>query len=243
MKKGTNSFSIGFSRHFAKNRAFFARKIATNPAFRPSLVAAFSLFLGIFIGTYVIPINATYANSNIDISDAATSNDYAQIDEKTNVEKAEIASLADKSTGSARSAGASTSAKTAASTAGANLVIPSLGIATSVSASNLSNHELSVPSSSVSYYGTLLMGHSSGVFANLPRAGVGQEITYNGRTYVIDSVRANLPVNNDRKGVGPFSMYVLTNLGPNRIVLMTCAGAYQAGFGYTHRTLVFATLK
>ena len=243
MKKGNNSFSKGFSKYFAKNKTFFAKKIATNPTLRPSLVAAFSLFLGIFVGTYVIPINATYANSNIDISDASTSNDYTQIDEKTNVEKTEIASLVNRGNGSARSVGTSTSSSAVTPTAGANLVIPSLGIATSVSASNLSNHELSVPSSSVSYYGTLLMGHSSGVFTNLPRAGVGQEITYNGRTYVIDSVRANLPVSSDRQKVGNYSMYVLTNLGANRIVLMTCAGSYQAGFGYTHRTLVFATLQ
>ena len=238
MKTGNKAFSAGFSAQFKKNQSFFARKIALNPALRPSLLAVFSLIIGIFLGTYLIPVSTTFANTKIDISDATTSNTHTRKEEKTVVEKSEVKSIANRS-------GSSTTRGYAApkTTSAANLVIPSLGIATSVSASNLSGSKLSVPSSTVSYYGTLLMGHSSGVFASLPRAGVGQEITYNGRTYVVDSVRINLPVSSDRQKVGNYSMYVLTNLGSNRIVLMTCAGSYQAGFGYTGRTLVFATLK
>ena len=238
MKTGNNGFSASFSAQFKKKQLFFATKIALNPAIRPSLLAVFSLIIGIFIGTYLIPVNTSFANTKIDISDATTSTTHSQKEEKTPVKKSEIKSIADRG-GSTRGYAASK----ATQSSGANLVIPSLGIATSVSASNLSDNELSVPGSSVSYYGTLLMGHSSGVFASLPRAVVGQEIVYNGRTYSVDNVRINLPVSSDRQKVGNYSMYVLTNLGNNRIVLMTCAGSYQAGFGYTGRTLVFATLK
>ena len=247
-KTKKSPFKTAYSKNFKRIQSFFAHKIAMNPAFRPCLVGVFSLIVGIFIGNYVIPVNSAQADSQIEVSADATSDNREQLPEKTTAEKAEIADIASTSTVSSYSSTnsgytASASNTSASYTSGADLVIPSLGITTSVSASNLSGNELSVPSSTASYYGTLIMGHSSGVFANLPRASVGQGITYNGRTYVIDSVRTNLTVSSDRQKVGNFSMYVLTNLGSNRIVLMTCAGSYQAGFGYTHRTLVFATLK
>ena len=243
MKLGEKSFSRAFSINYAKNKAKLSARVADNPVLHPSLLAAFSLFLGIFAGTYVIPNNATFANTKIDAPASETSNKHSEyLTEKSGVEKTEEKTITNRGQGVSYSR-ASTGGTSTNYNAGAGLSIPSLGIATSVSASNLSGQELSVPSSTVSYYGSLLMGHSSGVFASLPGARTGQEIIYNGRSYTIDNVRINLPVSSDRKKVGNYSMAVLTGLGANRIVLMTCAGSYQPGFGYTGRTLVFATLN
>ncbi len=241
MKTGKNAFKLGFRTSYQKN---FHRS-ANNVALRPALLGAFSLMLGIFAGTYAIPVNSTFANSHIDVPADATSRDYTAIEQKTPVEKTETDTLATATAKPADTASTSVATKAATTyTSAANLQIPALGIYTSVTPSTLTNNELSVPSSSVSVYGSLLMGHSSGVFGSLSRAAVGQEIVYNGATYVVDSVRINLPVDqSSRQYVGNFSMYVLTNLGSNRIVLMTCAGNYQSGFGYTGRTLVFATQK
>ena len=83
MKTGNKAFSAGFSAQFKKNQSFFARKIALNPALRPSLLAVFSLIIGIFLGTYLIPVSTTFANTKIDISDATTSNTHTRKEEKT----------------------------------------------------------------------------------------------------------------------------------------------------------------
>ncbi len=271
MKSEKSAFSIGFATKFHETKALFAAQKAkiskktaksarissfknafstsykqslrctvSNKALRPALIGAFSVLLGVFIGTYVIPINNTSANSHIDVPADAISTQHSQLETKSPAEKHEQKTI---SAAQAKSSGYAAASNTQPSYSGAGLSIPSLGIATSVSASTLSGNELSVPSSSVSSYGTLLMGHSSGVFRNLPAASVGQEIIYNGQTYIINKVKLNLPVAQDRKSVGNYSMYVLTNYGPGNIVLMTCAGSYQPGFGYTARTLVFASLK
>ena len=240
MKTGKKTFSAGFSNGFG--RGF--RRSAENPALRPALLAAFSLFIGIFTGTYAIPVSSTYANAIIEVpADATSVAERTHLEEKTQPEKAEIASLAAPSSQSSSAATSVSSVSTSGATpvSGPYLSIPSLGINSPVYASSVSGRELSVPGSAVGVYGTLLMGHSSGVFANLPRASVGQQLTYNGATYTISSVQRNLPVREDRQAVGNYTMYVLTNLGPDRIVMMTCAGTYRAGFGYTERTLVFAT--
>ena len=56
----------------------------------PSLLAAFSLFLGIFAGTYVIPNNATFANTKIDAPASETTSEHSEyLTEKSSVEKTE----------------------------------------------------------------------------------------------------------------------------------------------------------
>ena len=235
-KKITSDFLLGFSQYYQKNRSLFYGK--DNRVLKYSIVASITFILGLIIGVYLSPISSSFAGTNISVEQ--TSHTHADYSKK---------SLADKPTSTSSlsvarnnpTQNSKTSATENTSNYTVTISIPSIGLTTSLTPSTMTNRELSVPAYGVSYYKTLYMGHSTGVFKSLPAVKVGENIYVAGEKYTITSVNPNLPVASDRQSVGNYSMHVLTNLAPGDIVLMTCAGNYQPGFGWNARTLVFAS--
>ena len=230
---------------------YFQTIAKSNPMLVPSLIVALSIFAGIIIGHTFLPIATSVASENYQLQiEESSSNHYSlkktlEVPEKSQAQSNEIATAyyTRQITNYVTSQINSTATSTTTNAASSGLSIPALGISSPLISSSLSNNELSVPDYGVSVYGSLYMGHSSGVFAKLPSASVGQNLQIGSSTYIISSVQNYQPVWANRKGVGNYSMRQLINLGENQVVLMTCSGSYQAGFGWTHRTLVFATLS
>ena len=246
MKK-VNKFSFDKAYNSAEKscqNAYAAAKTAVgnSVAIRPIIVAILAFAIGFNAGHIFLPIKqakaTTPATETTEATEATTKST------KSTPEKAETTALAT----TAKTTYAATQSITVPdTTSSANipttgLYIPSVGIYTSVAASNLQNNTPTVPSSGASKYGSLIMGHVFGIFANLSATAAGQKLYLNGETYTITSVERNLPVSSDRRLVGNYTMGQLIYRGDNNLVLMTCAGSYSASINtYSHRTLVFAT--
>ena len=222
------------------------------PILKPALIASFSFVFGFVLSKHLLPINLSSAASNIDVQATTSSTLIAQTEKSIPEKTATVLTAETEPSASYVGAYYNSRATTLTNTAGANaaganasssLFIPSLGINSAITPSSLSGKELSVPSSNVGVYGTLYMGHSSGIFARLNQARVGQQLYLNGNAYTISSVEINQPVWSNRKGVGAHGMNQLIALGASQIVLMTCSGSYVEGFGWSGRTLVFASLN
>lgn len=230
-----------------KIQSLYALLSRNNPAFKPAMIIVGSFFLGLIVGASFLPVASSTATSDVNIQvSAEPTPDPTPLPEKAAPEKTDSALSAERDLATSYIAAASTNPTSVAplSASSQNLSafsIPSLGVNSSLVSSNLSSKELSVPASGVSFYGSLYMGHSAGVFARLSQASAGAQIYINGTAYTITSVQINLPVWSNRQGVGDYHMAQLINLGTGQIVLMTCSGAYQDGFGWTGRTLVFAS--
>ncbi len=270
MKRLDSNFVLGFNQNFAKYCKIFAAKRQKNAKnrqksyknsykiaskascqaklraqtfvyeskiIRPAAIIALSFIFGFNVGKTFLPINRAEA-APLNIPEPAISIEATTKEEKSAPEKAEISTVTSGVAGSARAVSYASPAAT--SVAPADLSIPSIGISTSVVASNLSNSNLSVPAYGASKYNSLIMGHLFGVFSNLRNASAGQKIYLYGESYTIYAVERDLPVSGDRKSVGSYSMSNLIYRGSD-LVLMTCAGSYNNALGtYSHRTLVFA---
>lgn len=247
LKKSTRASFGHLKKSLKISYKHFQKITISNPALVPSLIAALSIFAGTIIGNIFLPITTSVAFENYQLQIEESNPDHYSLKktletpEKSPAESNEIAPIYYTHQTSPQANSIITSTATSATNKG--LSIPALGINSPLTSSSLSNNELSVPDYGVSVYGSLYMGHSSGVFAKLFSASVGQALQINSSTYTISSVQNYQPVWANRKGVGNYSMRQLINLGENQVVLMTCSGSYQAGFGWTHRTLVFATLN
>lgn len=263
-----SSFIAGFSQNFAKKRRFFAAKThkssfykgycqsfksikqasSKNRALTPSIIAALTFVIGIMLGTHIVPVAISSASGNTKIETLSPAPKPAEKPLKDAAVQSEVQdkpiSMPSNSSTNYYNYTNRTNANpsNASSSSAYTLNISTLGINAPIIKSNLTNKELSVPAYGVSYYQTLYMGHSSGVFANLQNAKIGSKVTLGNKSYTISDVRINLPVSENRQAVGNFSMGTLTNLPNGKIVLMTCSGSYRSGFGWTGRTLVFANL-
>lgn len=223
------------------------------------LVFAYSFLLGLSASHILLPINRAEATTTpVDTVQTSTSQEFTSKSAPEKTENAEIsAKTPSGSTIWAQTVQSTTQTKaqiaqnqaqnqnqsqaqTLAQVPQTGLYIPSIGLSTGIAASSLVNSTPTVPSSGASQYGSLIMGHVFGVFANISALKSGQKLYLNGASYTITSVEPNLPVSSDRKNVGPYTMNQLIYRGQN-LVLMTCAGTYSSALNtYSHRTLIFA---
>ena len=121
------------------------------------------------------------------------------------------------------------------------LQIGRIGLDTVVVSATLDDNGLVTPDEIPATYSrspnrTLIYGHSSTVFENLYLLNIGDEISYNGKVYVINdvSVLEKDDVNMNK---------VLAGSGRDSIVLMTCAGELYNNGGASHRLLINAVEK
>ena len=129
-----------------------------------------------------------------------------------------------------------------AATADGSLDIEAIGLHSPATTVRLgSDANLEVPDQIVGTYSvhpnkTLLIGHSSTAFSNLPFLKTGQEISFNNKTYLVTQVETKEKSNISMKSI-------LKAEDIDTIVLMTCAGEHISGNDYSHRLIITATLK
>ena len=243
-KKRQNSYEKAYkTAEKSCQAAFNSAKTATRNSvlIRPAFVAILAFAIGFNAGHIFLPIKQ--AEATTPVTETTEAIEATTKSTKSAPEKAETTALVT----TAKTTYTTTQSITVPGTTSAGipttgLYIPSVGIYTSVVTSSLQNNTPTVPSSGASKYGSLIMGHVFGVFANLSATAAGQKLYLNGETYTITSVERNLPVSSDRRLVGNYTMGQLIYRGDNNLVLMTCAGSYDANINtYSHRTLVFAT--
>lgn len=118
-----------------------------------------------------------------------------------------------------------------------NLTIPSAGISTEVAQLTIEDRQLNTPDEIAGAYreqaATLLIGHRSGVFANLTNLNENDIIEYSGEVFAVQrhEVRAKERI----------SMGSLLNSGDEgTLILMTCAGEALANGDATERLIVTA---
>ncbi len=119
-----------------------------------------------------------------------------------------------------------------------SLYIPSINLNTDVTAVELEGSKLPTPdtiagSFSMSPNKTLLIGHSTTVFADLKNIELGDEITFSGKTYKV--IRLEFK----QKSAVDMSK-VLKSEELDTIIIMTCAGQLLDGGDATHRFMVTA---
>lgn len=118
------------------------------------------------------------------------------------------------------------------------LRIDSVGIETPVAESELKDRQLSVPDTIAAVYAEnpsklLLIGHSSTVFQNLKNIEVGDEVSYDGRKYVVKNLEIKLKAKISMK-------QILAPAERETMIIMTCAGEPLGANDYTHRLIVMA---
>lgn len=117
------------------------------------------------------------------------------------------------------------------------LNIKSIGLTTPVTKLALENSELNTPDDIVGSFSkyentTLLIGHSTTVFKNLPKIKKGDLISYGENTYQVKSIKIKAKQN--------ISMLdLLKSNQKETLILMTCAGRKTEN-GFTHRLIVAA---
>ena len=120
----------------------------------------------------------------------------------------------------------------------AELLIPSIGLSTDVAELSLNGDELIAPDQIAGSYNeteskTLLIGHSGTVFRNLKAVKIGDEIEYNGKSYVVTVEKLAA------KGAVDMTE-VLAPTDKNTIIIMTCDGMMLDGNDATHRLMITA---
>ncbi len=122
----------------------------------------------------------------------------------------------------------------------ANLEIPAIDLNTDVTALTLENRRLETPDTVVGSYSraknkTLLIGHSSTVFSELDRVWVGDNVMYNGATYIAKDIivdkKENISMNK-----------LLSSTKNDTLVIMTCTGTYLGNGDSTHRLIITAEI-
>ncbi len=119
-----------------------------------------------------------------------------------------------------------------------NLEIPSIELVSDVTTLELNEHKLDTPDTIVGSYSrntnkTLLIGHSTTVFANLDDVVAGDTIYYNNNKYTVRKVELfqKTDINMSR---------LLKSEEQETIVIMTCAGQILDNHDATHRLIVTA---
>ena len=120
------------------------------------------------------------------------------------------------------------------------LSIPSISLNTPVAPLELQDHQLIAPELIAGAYSshankTLIIGHSSTVFAELNQTAIGESFEYNSESYIISDyqVLAKSEVN---------MAEILAETKEETIIIMTCAGESLPNQDATHRLLVTAIL-
>ncbi len=214
-----DSVKNGFSMSFNNINGAFAN----NHVLRPSIIAALFFVFGLFMGMYVAPTYLTSATTNLDLEVNETENNskYSVVSN----DKAKTPTIS-----YSRNATATTISKPQSDANSVAISVP----ANKLVAVSPQNGELAVPDYGVSYYGTLYMGHTPGIFGTLQYAKAGQKIIMGSKTYTITSVQVGLPITSSTTVAG-YSMLDLATRPSGQIVLITCHGS-------AYRTLVFATI-
>lgn len=120
----------------------------------------------------------------------------------------------------------------------ANLSIPAIGLRSDVTELTLHDGNLDTPDTIVGSYSradnkTLLIGHSTTIFAHLDDIRLGDMIEYNNTSYTVISytIQAKSDISMTR---------LLKATNNDTIVLMTCAGELLENGDATHRLIVTA---
>ena len=123
----------------------------------------------------------------------------------------------------------------------AELSIPAIDLTSDVTNLKLNGSKLDTPDTIVGSYSqaknkTLLIGHSTTVFENLNQVKIGDEITYDGKTYVVQKSKTltKAEINMDD---------LLAKAETDTLEIMTCAGELLGGGDATHRLIVTAVIK
>lgn len=118
------------------------------------------------------------------------------------------------------------------------VIIPSIGLESDVTRTQIIDNSLVTPELTVGSYSrtenkTLLVGHSTTVFAELWKIARGDEIIYDGRRYEVTQVellrKARVKMNQ-----------ILGRAEVETLVLMTCAGEIYEDGDATHRLIITA---
>lgn len=121
------------------------------------------------------------------------------------------------------------------------LMISSIGLETPVEQIELNGRQLNVPDMIAGSYSsepnkTLIVGHSSTVFADLDQIKIGQELVYDSRSYEVTYREVLAKENISMKKV-------LSEAPTDTIILMTCAGESLPNQDATHRLIITARAK
>ena len=123
---------------------------------------------------------------------------------------------------------------------GASLSIPSIGIETDVANLSTSQGKLDTPSYIAGRYSnaankTLIIGHYSTVFQNLPDTKIGDKVYYNGHSYTVKRIEI-------REKPAVSMSKILSSEEKDTIVIMTCAGELYDDGDASHRYMITATI-
>ena len=122
-----------------------------------------------------------------------------------------------------------------------SFAIPSINLVSDVTTLEITNRKLDTPDTIVGSYSraqnkTLLIGHSTTVFQNLDRVGMGDELIYNGVSYYVNDIVI-------RKKEDISMIDLLKKEDNETLVVMTCAGELLGGGEATHRLIVTASVR
>ncbi len=121
----------------------------------------------------------------------------------------------------------------------AEISIPAISLTSDVTAMTIRDGNLDTPDTIVGSFShaenkIFLVGHRSGVFKNLNRLKVGDEIIYNDETYIVkettESKKSEISMNE-----------LLRAAEIKTLVVMTCAGENLPNGDATHRLIITAT--
>ncbi|MBQ9018442.1 class F sortase [Candidatus Saccharibacteria bacterium] len=124
--------------------------------------------------------------------------------------------------------------------AATDIEIPSIGLTSDVVTMHVTDRQLNTPDYIVGRYSeslnkTLLVGHSSTIFANLHQVSLGDAIIYDGDRYIVSDIATQAKLD--------ISMAeVLAPADRGTIIIMTCAGEDLGGGDATHRLIITAVL-
>ena len=120
----------------------------------------------------------------------------------------------------------------------AELSIPAIDLTSDVTNLKLNGTKLDTPATIVGSYSqaenkTLLIGHSTTVFKNLNQIKIGDEIDYDGKSYIVEKseILAKAEISMDD---------LLAGAKTDTLVVMTCAGELLSGGDATHRLIITA---
>lgn len=118
------------------------------------------------------------------------------------------------------------------------LIIPSINLNAPVTPLEVKSGELETPVSIVGSFSTasnktLLIGHASGIFQNLPAVQVGDILNYDGQSFKVVNIET-LP----KESVN--MQKILANTKRQVLKIMTCAGELFENGDATHRLIITA---
>lgn len=120
------------------------------------------------------------------------------------------------------------------------IVIPKIGLNADVMSMSMRDGVLETPDNAVGSYSraenkTFLVGHASGVFGELDKIAVGDEIDYDLLKYTVAKIEI---VKKDQIAMNA----LLAPADTDTIVIMTCAGEMRNNGDSTHRLIITASV-